>query len=215
MSRITINDPLVGDLGVIADVNTTINSWNNQSGDIESENIRMEGLDRRNFVKTDRRGTDKTFQVFGDVDIADYASGLHSSYNTVAFGELGAARVHCGGFDVVSGDKIIVHAGFYFHDDRSGGGPYVAKGLRGTVGYKTGSGGAVTQLPNTRRYFGTSDTGTAASSYRMKGNYAVCTVPSLPVGTNYWFTLMIEVTGAGNPDIEIIEPYIMAVRLRA
>ena len=49
MGRVDHNRIDEGDAIVETDLNTTLSSWNTESGDIDGDNVRMEGLDRRVF----------------------------------------------------------------------------------------------------------------------------------------------------------------------
>lgn len=50
MSRVTINELLPGAVNDAADANSTLTRWENVSADVDGQNIREEGIERRNIV---------------------------------------------------------------------------------------------------------------------------------------------------------------------
>lgn len=50
MARITLQDISIGDAISSAETNTTLQSWRDQSINVDNENVRSEGLHRRNFA---------------------------------------------------------------------------------------------------------------------------------------------------------------------
>lgn len=201
MSKVVITELIEGATANAADANATLTSWTSASTDIDDDNVREEGIERRTMKRV--------FQEFGDTNERDFTQGINGPPVPLQAVIEFSFEKDVGGFDydAANGDQIVVRASFLFEitsaDITAGGADTV---LTGATGDKTGSGGAAAIISRTiRRY-------DAIPGRAMKGIYTATHYYAGATNSDLWLTLMVGITSSNAAlTATIRNPYITAI----
>lgn len=160
MARVVVNEIEPGQDRDVARANSTINSWNTNTSNIDEDNFRDESLDYDSMKKE--------FHEFGDsIEVKSQSGNIVNPVTALVVTEI-TGPFHIGAFDfTLNEDELVVR----FSMEAKGA--YVAgvgdDELWVQLGYKTGAGGAVTPISSTRRSLKYYDAGLNANVIRSIG----------------------------------------------
>ena len=115
MARVTLTELNAGDIATAANANLTLTEWNTRTADIDGDNIREEGLDRRSiiaravspFTATQHDWRNTTGAADGD----QYSATPTGTFAEIA---IGANNLRIGpmDYDSTNGDQMLVRLSF-------------------------------------------------------------------------------------------------------
>jgi hypothetical protein len=185
MAKVTITEIEHGSVAEVADVNATLTSWNTNSTDIDEENFRERSLDYRNL--------EKVFCVYGDTAESDAISGDVEQVTWTAFQEF-TTPMDVGGFDVESGDSVVVRFSCGIRVEAIAGGAVTHPLIEVRLGVKTGSGGGAVGMANTDRRIDLAAVLPGviiANPGEINTSLSVSAVRTA-TGNNQWFTVQVK-----------------------
>jgi hypothetical protein len=197
MAKVVITELVSGEVATAANANATITSWTTNDVNIDHENIRQEGLDRRSFAKT--------FQVFGSsVEATSVDGNLNPSpIASTSVIEL-ATPLHVGGFTVSSSAKIVVRCSVEIAVQNAAAGRMLSLQL----GIKSGSGGIAAAIVKTLRTIDSVTTGPWDQYYPFTWTHMY----NNNIITDLYFTLMAGTNAAGGDTFTLRNAFITAIQ---
>jgi hypothetical protein len=184
MSRVSITELMTGDTNNAADANATLTSWDAASLDVDDQNVRDEGIERRTLKKE--------FQVFGDTIAIGQPSGSFFTVVAAAYAQI-TPGFQIGGFPYTDGeDDLVIRCSFnvYIAD------PNLAE-VSIRLAWRNTSVGVISGIPKTERALSISPQASLiAGTSDTRAIYTVTHVFEAGTHSDLWITAQAKITGA-------------------